>query len=90
MSRSALRLVTAIVLLASLAACSRDDQILCDDTARYSTADSIPPERIPDGLSPPDETESLRLPPPPSETARRSAEDPCLEQPPPFFEDREL
>lgn len=85
-----LRLAAAVIVLGSLAACSRDDQILCDDTARYSTADSIPPVRIPDGLSPPDESDSLRLPPPPPDTARRSAGEPCLEQPPPFFEDREL
>lgn len=74
--------------LTSLSGCSRDDELRCEDVSRYSTADSIPPVRVPDGLSPPDESESLRLPPPPVEMEERST--PCLESPPRFFEDRDL
>lgn len=87
MSRMALRLIAAVAVACSLAACSRDDKVLCEDGTRYSSADSIPPVRIPDDLSPPDEAGSLRLPPP----VRAASPPPagrCLEQPPPFFEDR--
>ncbi len=90
MSRPVLRLGGALLVALAVAACSRDDQILCEDASRYSTADSIPPVRIPDGLTPPDESDSLRLPPPPADSARQSATGACLESPPPFFEDREF
>ena len=74
--------------LASLSGCSRDRSLGCEDVSRYATADSIPPVRVPDGLSPPDESESLRLPPPPVEMQERTT--PCLESPPRFFEDRDV
>jgi hypothetical protein len=49
---------------------------------RYSTATSAPPIQIPDDLSPPSETDALRLPQAVPATA--SADERCLESPPPF------
>lgn len=55
----------------------------CEATDRYAAATSAPPVRIPDDLSPPDETDSLRLPPESGSTTPPSR--PCLESPPGFF-----
>jgi len=86
--RVAPALAAAAILLVAVAGCSRDSSLACDrGDARILTADSIPPVRIPDGLTPPDESESLRLPPAPPGTTR-AAPNPCLETPPPFFEER--
>ena len=53
----------AIVGLAAIAGCSRQETMPCEPDARYSTARSAPPVQIPDDLSPPDESDAMRLPP---------------------------
>jgi hypothetical protein len=75
--------IAAAFLVASFSACSRDHTLACEPTDRYMTATSSPPVRIPDDLSPPDESESLRLPPEGGTTAPPSR--PCLETPPGFY-----
>jgi uncharacterized lipoprotein len=71
--------------LATIGACSRDEVARCEPPDRYATARSVAPVQIPDDLSPPDETDALRLPPvAPSPTDPPSAG--CLEAPPPFFD----
>jgi hypothetical protein len=77
--------VAAAVLLCSLAACSRGQRLACEPTERYVSATSSPPVQIPDDLSPPDESESLRLPPEGVTAPQRSQ--PCLETPPGFYAD---
>jgi hypothetical protein len=75
--------VAAAVLLCSFSACSRDHTLACEPTERYISATSSPPVQIPDDLSPPDESESLRLPPEGGAASPRSGS--CLETPPGFY-----
>lgn len=79
--------VLAGALAASLSAgCSRDKEttLVCETTDRYRAARSVPAVRVPDDLSVPDESDSLRLPPDPG--AVFAAAGRCLEAPPAFFE----
>ena len=69
--------------LGVLAGCSREQTIDCEPTERYSTARSVSPVQIPDDLSPPDESDALRLPPVAGTAAEDSSRG-CLEEPPPF------
>jgi uncharacterized lipoprotein len=68
--------------------CSKERTVSCEPTERYSSASSIPPVRVPDDLSPPDESGSLRVPPASQGAGSRAAQ-PCLESPPDFFEQSE-
>jgi hypothetical protein len=74
----------AIVGLAAVAGCSRQQASPCEPEARYSTARSAPPVQIPDDLSPPNESDALRLPPDLSGATTLTAGE-CLEAPPSFF-----
>src|SRR5688572_1383383 len=76
----------AIVWLAAVAGCSRQETLACEPEARYSTATSAPPVQIPDDLSPPDESDAIRLPSDVGVGGSITAGE-CLEQPPPFFGD---
>jgi uncharacterized lipoprotein len=76
-------LLLAIVALAA-AGCSGVGSVRCEDSARYATSTTAPPVRIPDELSPPDESQALRIPP-----ALEQSEVPpdgCLESPPPYVQ----
>ena len=75
----------ALLLFSELCACSHGSAIVCEPTSRYAGASTDGPVRIPDDLNPPDETDSLRLPPDPGRTAPPST--PCLETPPGFYAD---
>jgi hypothetical protein len=72
-----------IIGLAAVGGCSRQQTTACESDARYSTARSAPPVQIPDDLSPPNESDALRLPPDVA-TAQTAAGE-CLEAPPSFF-----
>jgi hypothetical protein len=79
--------MATIVVGALLASCSHERGNQCGDDPRYTRARTAAPVRIPDDLTPPDETDSLRLP----QGARQAsaAADPngrCLETPPKFGE----
>jgi uncharacterized lipoprotein len=76
----------ALVGLAALAGCSRQETLPCEPEARYSTARSAPPVQIPDDLSPPDESDAIRLPSDVGTGGSITAGE-CLEEPPPFFGD---
>jgi hypothetical protein len=71
---------------AALAGCSRQQATTCDTDARYATARSAPPVQIPDDLSPPNESDALRLPPAVGASNTTTAR-PCLQSPPSFFGD---
>jgi hypothetical protein len=81
-----MRSLRTACLIAGLVAshgCSRQEVGPCEPEARYSTARSAQPVQIPDDLSPPNESDAIRLPP------LGVASDPivagaCLETPPPF------
>jgi hypothetical protein len=76
----------AIVGLAAVTGCSRQETLPCQPEARYSTARSAPPVQIPDDLSPPDESDAIRLPSN-VDTGGSITAGECLEEPPPFFGD---
>jgi hypothetical protein len=69
---------------AVLAGCHREKTSGCEDTRRYAQAASASPVQIPDDLSPPAETDALRLPPVLANS--RAPTQPCLEDPPAFSE----
>ena len=75
-----------IVGLAAVTGCSRQQTAPCEPEARYSTARSVQPVQIPDDLSPPDESDAIRLPADVAPVAPITAGE-CLETPPPFFGD---
>jgi uncharacterized lipoprotein len=72
-----------VVGLATSAGCSRQEAGPCEPEARYSTARSAQPVQIPDDLSPPNESDALRLPPLVVVSGPIVA-GACLETPPPF------
>lgn len=73
----------AIAVACGLGACSHDHSVACEPTTRYAAAATAAPVRIPDDLNPPDETDSLRLPPDTGSAAARTK--PCLESPPGYY-----
>lgn len=75
-----------IVGLTAVAGCSRQETLPCQPEARYSTARSSPPVQIPDDLSPPDESDAIRLPADLAPVGSITAGE-CLETPPPFSGD---
>ena len=75
-----------IVGLAAVAGCSRNETLPCQPEARYSAARSAPPVQIPDDLSPPDESDAIRLPADIAPAGSITAGE-CLETPPPFSGD---
>jgi uncharacterized lipoprotein len=74
-----------IISVATLAGCSRQDALRCGGGTRYLAAESAGQLQIPDNLSVPDETASLRIP---AEVTPRAAVDEdterCLEESPAF------
>ena len=59
----------------------------CEKPDRYAGSGELPPVQVPDDLTPPDESRSLRIPPV-SDQERREIRrrGPCLESPPDYFE----
>ena len=80
------RQVLAVVCLGCtfLVGCHRSNTSGCEDTRRYAKAVSASPVQIPDDLTPPAETDALRLPP--VIVSNRAPTQPCLEDPPAFSE----
>ena len=76
----------SIVGVAAITGCSRGETLPCQPEARYSAARSAPPVQIPDDLSPPDESDAIRLPAEAAPAGPIKAGD-CLETPPPFSGD---
>ena len=77
------RLAAVLLAAAILGGCSRDHMLRCEPSGRYARASSAVPVRVPDDLTPPDETDALQLPSTDAATAA-NAEKPCLETPPTF------
>ncbi|HEY5565800.1 MAG TPA: hypothetical protein VIM81_00960 [Gammaproteobacteria bacterium] len=79
--------VTALLVVAALAGCSREGGMRCEDPAQYASSNTIPPIRVPDDLTVPDESDSLSIPDVASaETPVLPVPEECLEAPPDYFE----
>ena len=79
-----------LVLLgvAGLGACSGEAALRCEDAEYYHASRSVPPVRVPDGLTVPDESQALEIPPGESLPVRDEEDPPgCLELPPDFFDE---
>jgi uncharacterized lipoprotein len=79
-----LRALLLAILALGAAGCSGVGSVRCEDPSRYATSTSAPPVRIPDELSPPDESQALRIPPPVEEG--EAPPEGCLESPPPYVQ----
>ena len=79
------KLCGVVVALAVVVGCSRETTVACTPDTRYATARSAPPVQIPDDLTPPNESDALRLPP--AAGGPTAASGACLDTPPPFFGD---
>lgn len=87
-SRTILVAVLSLTAVA-LGACSREKSLKCASGADYVEAETAGRLRIPDDLSVPDETDSLRIPspaPPPEDAVDEDASrgQTCLEESPAF------
>jgi hypothetical protein len=79
-----LTLAAAMSLLA-VTGCAGDYALQCEESERYESSEEVPPVRVPGDLSVPDESEALRIPPPPPEQpSPESNRGPCLESPPEY------
>jgi uncharacterized lipoprotein len=80
-----LRAAVLIGLVVMISACGRGGSLSCTDAQRYANRDSIPPLVVPEGLVPPNQSQSLVIPPPADRAVTLdSPERPCLESPPRF------
>jgi len=79
------RALCVIVGLAAVTGCSRQQTAPCEPEARYSTARSAAPVQIPDDLSPPDESDAIRLPAADLAPVGSITAGDCVEKPPSFF-----
>lgn len=80
-------LLLGLLVIGWLGGCSSSFALRCEDPARYADSGEMPPVRIPDDLSPPDESQSLRIPAPAEgEAEQLESRGECLESPPDFFE----
>ena len=80
------RALIGIFAIWSLGGCAGRFALRCEDTERYTGSGQIPPARIPDDLSPPDQSESLQIPAPvEGEVDQLESRGSCLESPPDYF-----
>lgn len=61
----------------------------CREPQVYQSARSVPPLAVPEDLSEPDDETQLVLPRAAEDAPRREPNDPCLDQPPDYFEEDE-
>ena len=81
------RLLIGMLAIWWLGGCSDGVGLRCENPARYTDSGEIPPVRIPDDLSPPNQSQALRIPA--SNDGNLEPVDtrgPCLESPPDFYE----
>jgi uncharacterized lipoprotein len=82
---SCVRVIALLPAIVVLGACSGKSELTCAQDTRYREAVSVETLRIPDDLSVPDESGSLRIPGASPPTAASAAgESTCLEESPAF------
>jgi uncharacterized lipoprotein len=81
------RVLISVLVVSSLSGCASRFAQRCEDPLRYTGSGQIPPIRIPDDLTPPDQTESLQIPAPiEGEVEELESRGSCLESPPDYYE----
>jgi uncharacterized lipoprotein len=80
--------ITVLALVALLlSACGGRRANVCEPGPRFAEGGSVPPITVPEGLTPPDQSQSLVIPPAPDRVVElNQAGRACLERPPNFFE----
>ena len=82
---SFVRVIASVLPIVALGACSGETELRCSRDSLYLGANSAGTLRIPDDLSVPDETESLRIPgAPPVAPEGAGGAASCLEESPAF------
>jgi hypothetical protein len=76
--------IASLTLVLALAACGGRDRTCEDSKEPYLAAVSNPPLRMPDGLSAPDRSSALVVPPPSNNPVPRAGTG-CLADPPSYF-----
>ena len=80
-------LLLGVLATSWFGSCSGGIGLRCEDQTRYTDHGENPPVHIPDDLSTPDQSESLRIPAPiAGDVEQVHARGPCLESPPDFYE----
>ncbi|MFL2547476.1 MAG: hypothetical protein ACJ0SL_09010 [Candidatus Rariloculaceae bacterium] len=80
------RTLLVVLLAASLSSCASRFAATCVDPERYTDNGQMSPIRIPDDLSPPDESNSLQIPPAiEGEVEQLESRGNCLESPPDYY-----
>lgn len=81
------RVLIGVLATWSLGGCASRFAARCEDPARYAESGQIPPVRIPDDLSPPEQSEALQIPAPiEGEVEQLESRGSCLESPPDYYE----
>ena len=74
-----------VLLLSALTACGGDDAICVDEDEPYLTAQNNAPLKVPDGLSQPDRSAALEVPPAKTGGTRNTGDKGCLARAPSYF-----
>jgi uncharacterized lipoprotein len=80
--------IWGLVASAAIAAagCFGDRGLSCEDPSRYAASRTVPPVRVPSGLTVPDESQALDIPSgQPLTVPGEDEPPPCIERPPDFF-----
>jgi len=89
-TRAVTRVAVLLLAVLALGACSRNQPLGCGGHLAYLEAETADQLRVPDDLTVPDESESLRIPavnpPEPAESAQVPT---CLEESPAFSQSHE-
>jgi uncharacterized lipoprotein len=81
------RFISFLLVVVVLAGCSREGGMRCEDPSQYASSATIPPIRVPDDLTVPDESDSLLIPDVSNaDTPAEPLPQECLEAPPDYFE----
>lgn len=78
------RLASILLMTLALAACGGADKTCEDSNEPYLAAANNAPLRVPEGMSQPDRSAALEVPPPPAQAANRAGSG-CLAEPPSYF-----
>lgn len=83
MPKSVLQGVAVVGVLVVLAGCRSTGQA-CAKPREYTTSNSVPALKVPEGLEAPDTRTALRIPELATPERTRGPDEPCIDEPPPF------